>query len=135
MRRRCSSGPFLFSNFSSASPFVSTSSPCKITKRMELKKSILLIRSRIQSCVLSQNLPYRPAPDGSTHYDCGCAVFHGHVRNDRHLPMVSRSLGPASQRTYICVLQCSYPCLLGSRRPNPRSVRERKFALPGLRRC
>lgn len=43
--------------------------------------SDVLIRSCIQSCVLSQDLSYRPAPNCSAHHDYYCAVFYGSLVN------------------------------------------------------
>lgn len=130
MRHRFSLRPFGSSSFSSGLPFVSTSSPCKITRMMNLR-FVALIRYCIQSCVLSQDLSNCSAPNRSTRHDCCCAVFYRHVRNDCHRPMVSWPLSPPRQGIYASVLQCPYTCLLGYRRPSPCSLRERKFALPG----
>lgn len=99
MQHRCSSRPCGFSSFFSGSPSVSTSSPCKNTRLMILRFDALTFYC-IQSCVLSQDLSYRSAPNRSTRHDCCCPVFYRHIRNDCHRPMVSWSLRPLSQTIY-----------------------------------
>ena len=99
MRHRCSLRPSGFSSFSSGLPFVLISSLCKITRPMNFRFDALIL-SCIQSCVLSQDFSYRSAPNRSTRYDCCCAVFYRHVRNDCHRPMVSTPLRPPRQGIY-----------------------------------
>lgn len=91
MRHRCSSEPSLSSSFSSGSPSVLTSSQCKNTRRRHFGIDVL-IWSRIESCVLSQDFSRCPAPDHPTRYDCSCALLYDYLRIDCRLPVVSGPL-------------------------------------------